>query len=218
MRRTVKTSRGRRLPKALDKSLWERIIEQALTYSDGRARQQEIIAIRDRAIAALLFGSGLRSAELTALDVRDVDLEKRTVHVRHGKGDKERLCGLSRRAARMVESYLDMRETVDADSPLFLSRKGGARLTTRGIRDLVDRLETALGMKKDGPHKRGENDGLLNPHIFRHSHATEMVRSAKKRGQSIFEVAEQLGHSNLETTRGYFRLVTDDLVDLAEDL
>lgn len=204
-------SRGRRLPKAVDRELWDEIIEHAAID-----RREPLLGLRDEAILALFFFSGLRCAELCGLDVADVDLEKCRALVRHGKGDKERAPAVGAFAMDLVEAYLDVRpepKPGTVGNPLFISRKGG-RLSTSGVRRLVDRVEQALPaeIRAKLPAKG------LHPHAFRHSHITQIVRQASLKNKNIFEVAEQAGHADLRTTRLYYAASDAERQQLVEDL
>jgi integrase len=185
---------GRRLPKAIPREVWDSIIDAA-----AQGRGQEILAPRDQAIIAVFLFSGVRCFELVALDLPDLDWERGRIHVRHGKGDKERWAALGGLAFDFLEAYLDVRPDCvviegappERHQPVFVSRKRG-RLSTSGVRRLTARIEALL-----------EGKGI-HPHAFRHSHITEVVRVAEEKGKSIFEVAEQAGHRKLDTTRGYY--------------
>lgn len=204
-------SRGRRLPKAVDRELWDQLIEHAAID-----RREPLLGLRDEAILALFFFSGLRCAELVGLDVRDTDLQRGRVNVRHGKGDKERTPAVSALALDLIEAYLDVRPDPKAGTvgnPLFISRKGG-RLSTSGVRRLVDRVEQSLPAEiRDRLPAKG-----LHPHAFRHSHITQIVRQASAKGKNIFEVAEQAGHADLRTTRLYYAASDAERQQLVEDL
>lgn len=199
-------ARGRRLPKALPRKLWDEIL--AAAAADRRYAGQ---AERDQAIIGVALFAGLRSFEIVALNVPDVDLDKGTIQVWHGKGDKERTPALSAAGVDLVEIWLDVRPECELEEsgvrvePLFISRKGG-RMCTRAVRHLVGRIEELLGAKG------------IHPHAFRHSHITEVVRSATRNGKNIFDVAEQAGHADLDTTRLYYAAVADERKKLVDDI
>lgn len=199
-------ARGRRLPKALERKLWDRILTAAA--QDRRYDGQDA---RDQALIGVAFGAGLRSFELVALNVADVDIEAGVVLVAHGKGDKERRPALSGFACELVEAYLDVRPECQLEEkgalvhPLFVSRKRG-RMSTSAVRRLVGRIEALL-----------EISGI-HPHAFRHSHITEIVRAAERKGTNIFEVAEQAGHADLDTTRLYYAAVSEKRKKLVDDI
>jgi site-specific recombinase XerD len=135
------------------------------------------LATRNVALVELVYSCGLRSAEVVALDLGDVDFEQEAVHVR-GKGGKERVVPLGEEAARLVALYLRdarprlARGAVDA---LFLSARG-RRLDTSVLRRLV-----------------------RNPHRLRHAYATHLLEG----GADLRTIQELLGHASLSTTQVY---------------
>lgn len=150
--------------------------------------------IRDRAVLELLYGSGIRVAELCGLDVDRVDLRARRVRVL-GKGAKERRTPIGEPAADALRAYLDgaRGEIVRAvggtsePSALFHNRRGH-RLGPRDVRALVEKYRReALG------------DRRASPHTLRHSFATHLMEG----GADIRAVQELLGHASLEVTQRY---------------
>ncbi len=157
------------------------------------------ILLRDRAILELLYGSGLRVAELCGLDVWDVEPAARRVRVM-GKGGKERVVPISDFAARAVEAYLssgrevlapepgeDRASAQDEDRALFFNRRR-KRMTSRDVRAMMGRyVRRTLGDRKIGPH------------TLRHSFATHLLEG----GADIRTVQDLLGHASLATTQRY---------------
>ncbi|MEQ8274448.1 MAG: tyrosine recombinase XerC [Deltaproteobacteria bacterium] len=143
---------------------------------------------RDLAMIELLYGAGVRAAELVALDLDGCDLKRRTVRVL-GKGKKERIVPFGRKAAASLERWLERRpELVKAPTAaLFLNARGG-RLSTRGLRLRLRRrvLQVALGRN-------------VTPHMLRHSFATHLLDG----GADLRTIQELLGHANLGTTQRY---------------
>ena len=136
------------------------------------------LALRNRALVELVYSAGLRSAEAVNLDLGDVDFEQELVHVRSGKGAKDRVVPLGEEAAHWVARYLwDARPTLagGANDALFLSARG-RRLDTSTLRRLV-------------PH----------PHRLRHAFATHLLEG----GADLRTIQELLGHSSLSTTQMY---------------
>jgi integrase/recombinase XerC len=139
---------------------------------------------RDVAILELLYASGLRVSELTALDLDAVDAAAMTVRVL-GKGNKERVVPFGREAASKLEAYLG--ERASARGPVFLNARG-ARLSARSVRDIVKRAARAAGIER-----------RVSPHTLRHSFATHLLDA----GADLRMVQELLGHSRLTTTQRY---------------
>jgi site-specific recombinase XerD len=136
------------------------------------------LALRNRALVELVYSAGLRSAEAIGLDLGDIDFEQELVHVRRGKGAKDRFVPLGEEAASWVARYLrDARPELarGANDALFLSATG-RRLDTSTLRRLV-------------PH----------PHRLRHAFATHLLEG----GADLRTIQELLGHSSLSTTQIY---------------
>ena len=162
--------RGRRLPDAPAAAEIGRILEAL----EG----DEPIAVRNRALVELVYSAGLRSAEAVGLDLGDVDFEQELVHVRRGKGGKERVVPLGEEAALWLARYLrEARPALakGANDALFLSTRG-RRLDTSTLRRIV-------------PH----------PHRLRHAFATHLLEG----GADLRTIQELLGHSSLSTTQVY---------------
>jgi integrase/recombinase XerC len=164
---------------------------RALTEEQQRRllRIAERASARDRAIVVVLLYTGLRLAELAALDVRDVRVSARKglVVVRSGKGDAYREVPLNALVRQVLEEWLSERQAKarDGERALFVGR-GGRRLSKRAVDDVVRGLGDDAGVK-------------LSAHVLRHTFLTGMVR----RGTDIVLVAELAGHRRLETTRRY---------------
>ncbi|MDQ3982679.1 MAG: tyrosine recombinase XerC [Actinomycetota bacterium] len=156
---------------------------------------------RDRAVLELLYGSGLRVAELCGLDVDDVDTGAGRVRVT-GKGRKERQVPMSEPAGEAVETYARdgrrvlLRESSPADArhALFLNSRGG-RLGPRSVRSMLARYLSAEGAAPVGPH------------ALRHSFATHLLDG----GADLRVVQELLGHESLATTQIYTHVSTERL-------
>ena len=155
----------------------------------------EPIGVRDRAILELLYGSGLRVAELCALDVDDVDLRHSTVEVT-GKGRKQRRIPVGRPARDAIDRYVThARPELWKEGPaLFVNRRGN-RLGPRSVRMMITTYLNAEG----APH--------ISPHTLRHSFATHMLDG----GADLRAVQELLGHESLSTTQIYTHVSTERL-------
>jgi site-specific recombinase XerD len=162
--------RGRRLPDAPRRADVDR--QLAALEGDGP------LPLRNRALVELVYSAGLRSAEAVGLDLRDVDFEQELVHVRQGKGGKDRVVPLGEEAAHWLARYLrDARPALvrGANDALFLSASG-RRLDTSTLRRLA-------------PH----------PHRLRHAFATHLLEG----GADLRTIQELLGHASLSTTQVY---------------
>jgi site-specific recombinase XerD len=160
--------RPRRLPEAPKQEEIEAELER---FASG-----DPLAIRNRALAELVYSAGLRSQEAVDLDLADVEFDQEAVRVR-GKGGKERVVPLGEEAAYWVALWLRERPKLarGADDALFLSARG-RRLDTSTLRKLF-------------PH----------PHRLRHAFATHLLEG----GADLRTIQELLGHSSLSTTQMY---------------
>jgi len=163
--------------------------DRAMALLDGlgeRARSAgDVLALRRWAMIELLYSCGLRLAELRGLDRGRVDAGERQLRVL-GKGGKERVVPVGRRALEALDAYLRTRGD-DGSPALFVSARGG-RLSRRQIqRDMTRLLEGAA----DGER--------LSTHSLRHTFATHLL----DRGADLVSVKELLGHASLSTTRIY---------------
>ncbi len=185
----IKLPRSKRLPRGiLTESQARRLMVAPFPGSP--------IGKRDRAILELLYGTGIRRGEAVRADVPDLDLRRRVLLVRSGKGKKDRVVPVPGRAAVALDAYLAeaRAELVKRmDAALFVSRHGG-RLSLVGLRAIVKRHGRAIGV-------------ALTPHALRHTCATHLLRG----GADIRHVQELLGHRCLSTTALYTRVAIEDL-------
>jgi site-specific recombinase XerD len=156
--------------------------------------------LRNCCMLELLYGCGLRRAECVGLDVDDIDLMRRTLHVRQGKGSQDRLMPVMPTALAAVKDYLAVRRQlvrgVD-DGALFISTYEGRRLKIFTINEWFRNRRKARG--PDAPR--------VHPHLLRHSIAVHLLR----RGADIRYIQQFLGHSDIDTTKIYLRLVPGHL-------
>jgi integrase/recombinase XerD len=185
-------SPAKRLPKALPLSDVEAILEAA-----GSADTP--LALRDRALLEVLYGTGARISEAVGLDVDDVDAVDRTVLLR-GKGSKERLVPIGSFALEAVEAYQTRSRPglVAAKTPagaLFLNSRGG-RLSRQSAWAVLVKAAERAGVTKD-----------VSPHTLRHSFATHLLDG----GADVRVVQELLGHASVTTTQVYTLVTVDNL-------
>lgn len=177
----------RPLPKALE-------VDPLLHLLESMPKDDPL-ALRDRAILELFYSSGLRLAELVALELKPVDAMLNatgsSLRVR-GKGNKDRLVAVGDAARRALQDWLRWRaDLADPDeAALFVSRRGG-RLSPRSVELRVAHWARKLGLGQS-----------LHPHMLRHSFASHLLQS----GADLRGVQELLGHANLSTTQIYTRL------------
>lgn len=152
---------------------------------------KEPLELRDRAILEVLWATGMRRVELVGLDLYDVDTERQTVHIRQGKGNKERYVPIGERALAWVEKYLDVVRpdlfVGDSEQALFVTRLG-ERMAPDSLTERVRRYVRESGVGKKGAC-----------HLFRHAMATTMIEL----GADVRILQEMLGHAKLDTTAIY---------------
>jgi len=161
---------------------------------------------RDRCLVATLAVTGMRRAEVAALDVRDLDFAARRITIRAGKGNKQRTIPITEALSSDLRLLVGKRPT----GPLFLSNRVAA-LTTRQVNRIVSRAGDLAGVKHPNP----SSDGHLTCHLFRHTFA----RHWKQRGGDIESLAQILGHASSSTTVDlYGTLSIDDVQEHYEKL
>jgi integrase/recombinase XerC len=160
---------------------------------------------RDRVIFELLYGCGIRNAELTGLNLADLHWANEVILVR-GKGRKQRYVPLGDAAAEAIRSYLPQREAKLAQAkksnPALLLNariRGDARLTTRSVGRIVKSLAIASGLPPE-----------THPHTLRHAFGTHMLEE----GADLRAIQELLGHERLSTTQRYTQLTTAQITQV----
>jgi integrase/recombinase XerD len=184
----------KRLPKALPLKDVESILEAA-----GAAGTT--LALRDRALLEVLYGTGARISEAVGLDVDDVDRVEGTVVLR-GKGGKERLVPVGSYALSAVDAYLTRARpelaavgTSERAGALFLNARGG-RLSRQSAWTVLVKAADRAGVTRD-----------VSPHTLRHSFATHLLEG----GADVRVVQELLGHASVTTTQIYTLVTVDNL-------
>ena len=152
---------------------------------------------RDLAIVGLMLLHGLRSVEVMALNRDDVLLSEGQLRVR-GKGYKLRLLPLAPETTQLIDHYLRVERPDPCSAALFVVLKGparGQRITPAGLRSLFRH------------HRRTTGVQLANPHRFRHTFASDMVRA----GISLPALMQLMGHADIETTMHYVKVSPQDV-------
>jgi integrase/recombinase XerC len=187
-------------------------IEQMNRVVDSVDEEGASWPARDKAILELLYGCGIRNAELTGLNLEDIHWANEAILVR-GKGQKQRYVPLGDAAAEALRAYLAERwarlaarkATDERSTPALmislqmrgLSKPGGeARLTTRSVARIVKRIAIQRGLSAD-----------VHPHTLRHAFGTHLLEE----GADLRAIQELLGHERLSTTQRYTQLTTAQL-------
>jgi integrase/recombinase XerC len=192
-------------------------IEQMNRVVDSVGEDAASWPARDRAILELLYGCGIRNAELVGLNLEDIHWANEAILVR-GKGQKERYVPLGDAAAQALRAYLGERsallaaadENKKAATPaLFvnlqlrgLGKGSQARLTTRSVGRIVKRIAILRGLSAE-----------VHPHTLRHAFGTHLLEE----GADLRAIQELLGHERLSTTQRYTQLTTAQLTKVYDD-
>jgi integrase/recombinase XerD len=186
---------AKRLPKALPLADVEAILEAA-------GAPGTTLALRDRALLEVLYGTGARISEAVGLDVDDLDAVDGTVLLR-GKGSKERIVPVGSYARDAVEAYLvrgrpelvAVSTKASTGGALFLNARGG-RLSRQSAWAVLVKAAERAGVTRD-----------VSPHTLRHSFATHLLDG----GADVRVVQELLGHASVTTTQVYTLVTVDNL-------
>lgn len=177
----------RRLPSVLT-------VDEAEQLMESRA-VDPMRELRDKAVIETLYSTGIRAGELVAMNTDDIDQNERLIRIR-GKGRKERIVPIGRRALHAIHEYLSKRPAINTTA--VFTNPSGKRLTARTVQRILDNHRKAIGLAKKA-----------TPHTLRHSFATHMLES----GADLRAIQELLGHASLATTQRYTHLNLDSLMD-----
>jgi len=159
-----------------------------------------VLGLRDRALLALLYGTGIRASECASLREGDVDLDARTITVT-GKGGHERSVPLNERVATAMARYRQHRGPALPRAPFFRSRRGNG--LSRGA--LYERVRTW--------GHRAKITRRVSPHRLRHTFATHLVRA----GVNLVTLRDLLGHRQITSTQLYLHVTAEDLRAAADN-
>jgi integrase/recombinase XerC len=187
----------KKLPKHLS-------IEEAIRFIESPDLETDL-GKRDRAMLELMYATGVRVAELTTLNVADVDFQNQLIRVT-GKRRKQRIVPFGDPAGEAIRNYLGVREKFLFNAPvskrdedaLFLNYQG-TRITTRSVGRMVEKyIRICAGMHN------------ISPHSLRHSFATHLLDS----GADLRDIQELLGHARLSTTQVYTHVSMEKLIEV----
>ncbi len=149
----------------------------------------KVRSVRMRALLMVAYGAGLRVSEVCALETKDIDSGRMVIHVRGGKGNKDRFVMLSPRLLETLREYYRARRP----SPpyLFPGNRPGTHVTRAGVHKAVVSAAAAAGIDK-----------RISPHVLRHAFATHLLEA----GTDLRVIQALLGHSRLDTTARYLHL------------
>ncbi|MEN2994283.1 MAG: tyrosine recombinase XerC [Thermodesulfovibrio sp.] len=187
----------------------KRNIPRFLTVDDAfklvEAPSEESFTVqRDRAILEVFYSSGIRVSELCGLNIEDLDLREGLIKVK-GKGKKERIVPLGKKAKEALKKYLAIRHLVKIkkkisvdDTPLFINNRG-QRISDRQVRRIVEKYAKIIGVVEK-----------VTPHTLRHTFASHLLME----GADLRVIQELLGHASLSTTQIYTHVDLKHLLDV----
>jgi integrase/recombinase XerD len=188
--------RGPRKTRTLPRVLTRDEVARLLSEPRGGAPRAQ----RDRALLEVMYACGLRASEAIGLELGDIDLEEGILRAR-GKGSKERLVPIGRRALTALEAYLRSGRPLllsgHPETHLFLSRRG-CGLTRQGLYKIIQGHALGAGLQ-----------AKMSPHTLRHTFATHLLAG----GCDLRSLQEMLGHADLATTQVYTHLSAERLKD-----
>ena len=188
---TPKTAR--KLPKLLD-------VDQVCQLLE--IKQNDVLAIRDKAILELIYSSGLRLAEIISLDIDDIDFSDRVLTVT-GKGKKTRNIPIGKYAIQAIDDWLKNRQALTSNNKkaLFISNRGN-RISPRSIQERTKKWAIKQGLSPN-----------VYPHMLRHSFASHILESSG----DLRAVQELLGHADISTTQIYTHLDFQHLAQVYDE-
>ena len=172
------------------------------TYGYNENNKLEPFNARDRAMLTVFYGCGLRRNEGYHLDLSDIDFDRRILHVRKGKANKERLVPFNKTNSQYLQEYIyDSRPQIVFDkrnNAFFISQKGNRM----NAQSMAIRLKL-LQQRTDDLQLQEKNVRL---HVLRHSIATHLLQN----GMPLEKISKFLGHNSLESTQVYTHLIQED--------
>jgi integrase/recombinase XerD len=180
--------------KAVPRKLPVSLAQDQVTRLLAEPKSDTVIGLRDRALLALLYGTGIRASECTSLRSGDVDLVRLTISVK-GKGGHERVIPLNPQLAEVLKIYASARGPAIPAAPFFRSRFG--KPLSRGA--VYERVRTWGQRSRVGIP--------LSPHRMRHTFATHLVRA----GVGLVTIRDLLGHRQITSTQIYLHVTAEDL-------
>ena len=194
----------KKLPVFLVESEFRSLIDSPAKMEEGKKTKREDyrdLNKRDYAMLITFGFTGVRLMEIVGLNLRDVDFERKNIRVM-GKGSKERIIPLNQVVVTALKEWLALRPKSE-DEAVFLNRFG-RRMTTRGVRQMVEKYVKACGISKDH----------VSPHKLRHTFATLLHVN----GVDIVEIQALLGHSAITSTEIYTHVSSTKLKSAVEKL
>lgn len=187
-----------KIPKVISKTEFD-ILIKSIDFSPLRCSKNRV---RDKLIISILFYTGIRRAELLNLDWNDLNLEKNTLLIRSGKGNKDRIIPVHKSLIPLIDAYLTLRLPLK-NNALFIG-EASRRLSIISFRNILKMYLRLSGLAKKG----------YSAHSFRHSFATHLIES----GADLFKVQRLLGHQSLDTTKIYINFNSSQMAEAIDKL
>ncbi|HSS95994.1 MAG TPA: tyrosine recombinase XerC [Terriglobales bacterium] len=169
-------------------------IEEMNTVFDGKMPEVAAFPERDQLMFELLYGCGIRNAELVSINLDDISVSQGAILIR-GKGKKQRYVPFGDSVKSALAVYLPKRQQTltkkKAYLPALLVNQRGGRLTTRSVGRIIKKIAVAKGLSPD-----------VHPHTLRHAFGTHLLEE----GADLRAIQEMLGHERLSTTQRYTQL------------
>jgi integrase/recombinase XerD len=183
---------AKRIPRVMPVSRVEAVLQAAQRATAAASGPPCLArALRDQVVLEILFSTGLRSDEVVRLDLKDVDLERRTLHV-SGKGRRERQLYLSSdEVLAIIANYLAHRNAMEPRCNALILNFRGERLHVQSVRAIFQQHL-----------RRADGEPRFTPHCLRHSMATYLIEN----GADVRSAQDILGHANIQTTQIYLEV------------
>lgn len=163
----------------------------------NRLRSQSFLILRNVALLELLFATGLRVSEISAINIQDFITSEAAFKVQ-GKGRKERMAFVVDSITLLIQNeHLAVRQMIHAETSALFLNVSGTRLSTQGIANVVKKFRQDCGIEQH-----------VTPHMLRHTVATLLLRN----GTDIRVVQEFLGHASIATTQRYTHIAKEHLI------
>lgn len=189
----IKLKEPQRLPVVMTRSETKQILEclDRGTLSEKGSPQSRNLAVRNRAVIELLFGTGMRIGELCGLKNGDVDLAQGLVRI-IGKGNKERIVDVCMPVTlSALREWTRTRNTSADSNANFFTNRLGKSLSPQNVRSMLRRIVQECGIEKN-----------VTPHTFRHTFATLLLEE----DVDVYSIQQILGHSSISTTQIYLHV------------
>jgi len=183
-----------RRPEVVARIPWPQVPEHLpdiLTAAEIVQLLQAVHSLKHRVVLMIAYGAGLRISEVCSLEVGDIDSQRMVIHVRDGKGAKDRYVMLSERLLAVLRDY--WRLTKPPGSFLFPGTRGAPHLQPNTVQRMLQTVVAACGLSK-----------RVTPHVLRHCFATHLLEA----GTDIRTIQQLLGHSSIRTTARYTQIST----------